>query len=150
MPSLRCAAAAALPCPGSPSCRGCVTRPRPLRAPCPQPRPGQRRLAAGMDGRAPHSVLPALCRAGGRDSRTASAAFYRGSPPGGCSAIGVQPRLGWAGGQAGLGVGGSQDPSVFRSIDTSRSRGGPSPRRWCHLHLIRCSALASDKRIAEE
>lgn len=55
---------------------------------------------------------------------------------------------GWAGGE--LGVGCSQAPSVFRSIETARRGGGPSPRRWCHLHLIRRSALASDKQIAEE
>lgn len=28
--------------------------------------------------------------------------------------------------------------------------GGPSPRRWCHLHLIHRSVLASDNQIAEE
>lgn len=46
-------------------------------------------------------------------------------PPGGCPATEVQSRLGWAGGEArvAVGVGDSQDPSVFRSIDTSRSRG---------------------------
>lgn len=50
-------------------------------------------------------------------------------------------------------MGGSQAPSVFRSIGTSRGWGdgdGLSPRRWCHLHLIHCSVLTSDKQTAEE
>lgn len=67
-------------------------------------------------------------------------------PPEGAWRLGFSP----GSGRVAVGVGGSQDPSVFRSIDTFRSRGGLSPRRWCHLHLIRCSAFASDKQIAEE
>lgn len=61
---------------------------------------------------------------------------------------GAQPRLRWQ--RAG---GGRQPGSIcIPSIDTSRREegGGPSPRRWCHLHLIHRSVLASDKQIAEE
>lgn len=68
---------------------------------------------------------------------------------GGCPAMGgLSP--GCVGSEPG--VGGSQAPSVFRvSIHPGERRGGgPSPRRWCHLHLIHRSVLASDKQIAEE